>query len=77
MCVSGESPNHTRHAVVREKLIPEIYMIKYVSDKIKCMSMYSKLRESCKRIRNDMFLPCFSDDRTWCCDVYSYVQYTL
>lgn len=53
VCVSGESPNHTRHAVVREKLIAEIYMIKYISDKIKCMSMYSKLRESSKRIRKE------------------------
>lgn len=54
VCVSGERPNHTRTAVVREKLIAEIYMINYIFDQRKCMSVYNL------GLQDYMFLPCFT-----------------
>lgn len=56
--MSGERPNHTRPAVVREKLIAEMYMIKYIFERIKSTSLYSNSMRAAK-IKDYMFFTLF------------------
>lgn len=76
VCVSGGRLNHTRPAVVTENLSAEIYMIKYIFDEIKCMSIYSKFFESSPKACY-MYLSCFPVYMTWCCNLFNDPVYSV